>query len=176
MSSADILRDMIDNVDDQTDHIGVNVGQIQDQIDDLQEQYDAIEDGVTDVTTNELTDYLTNTKLPEFQLIVPEAVLEFGPDYNKIEYGNALDDWRIVDASANILYEYNGIGWDSDQVIIDLMDEWDFGNDYLTRPLTSGASYGLGPYISNLNTAKGILNENSSKLTDSKTVFERFAS
>lgn len=174
--ASDKLREMIDVADDQVDRINTNVGQIQDQVDELQDQDDAIVDAMTDPVADELEDYLTNTKLPQFQLIDPGAYLELGPDYNKIEYGLALDDWRILDSSANVMYEYNGIGWDADAQIIGWLDEWDFGNDYLTRPLTSGAAYGIRPTKTNLNVAKGILEENADKITDSKAAFDRFAS
>ncbi len=173
-TGSDIIRGMVDDADDQVARINGNIDQIDEQIDELQIQDDAIISEVTDVTSTELQDYLTNTKLPFFQLTDPGAIVNLGPAYNAIGYTNLLDDWRILDSSANVMYEYNGVGWDSDANIIAWMDEWDFGNDYLTRPLTTGAAYGIRPYIANLNTAKGILQENADKVEDSKTVFDRF--
>ena len=173
--ASDKLRDMIDTADEQVNNINGSVDQVQVQIDDLQTEDDAIVDGMLDPVADELQTYLNDVKLPEFQLIDPWATLQIGPQYNVIGYTNQLIDWRILDSSANIMYEYSGVGWDGDTTIIDLLDEWDFGNDYLTRPMTSGATYGIRPYKASLNSAKSILQSNADKITDSKDAFERFA-
>lgn len=174
-TSSDKLREMIDNADDASENINGSVDQIQSQIDELQDEDDAIVDGVLNPVSTELQSYLTNTKLPIFQTSDPGSTLVIGSQYNVIGYTNQLTDWKILDSTSNVVYEYNGTGWDGDTTIIDLLDEWDFGNDYLTRPLTSGATYGIRPYKTNLETAKAMLENNADKITDSKTVFERFA-
>jgi len=172
MEPADKLKEMIDDAPEQVANIGSSVDQIQEQIDELQEQDDAIVDGMLNPVADELHQYLVDTKLPTFPV---GSYVSLGPNYNSIGYTNQLTDWRIYDTSAVVLYEYNGTGWDTDSTIIDLLDEWDFGNDYLTRPLTSGASYGIRPYRSNLENAKSILEENSDKIDESQTMFERFS-
>jgi len=45
----------------------------------------------------------------------------------------------------------------------------------LTRPLTSGATYGLIPYKANLNSAISILTNNKNKLDNSVSYFEDYA-
>jgi len=170
------LTQMINESTDQVAAINSSIDQVQAQIDDLTQQSEAIENAVLNVAANDLTYYLDNTKLPQFQLIDPGASVVYGPTYNSIIYENELTDWKIVDSSNVTMYQYLGVGWDNDQIIIDLIDEWDYGNDYLTRPVTSGASYGIRPYISSLQSAKSLLLENADKVGDTKTFFERFAS
>lgn len=174
--ASDKLKNMIDVADEQVTNINGNVEQIQAQIDELQEEDDAIVDGMLNPVADELQTYLNDVKLPDFQAIDSGATLDIGSQYNVIGYNNQLTDWKILDSTAGVMYEYNGIGWDGDMTIIGLIDEWDFGNDYLTRPLTSGASYGVRPYKTNLNNAKGILQSNADKITESKDAFNRFAS
>lgn len=181
----DLLRQMIGNVDDTVSGIIGNVSQIAEIISDIQDQVDAITNAVADVCQNDLVDKLENVKLPSFQMTNPGAYMDYDASFGDIGYGNDLAGWRIMapapppifPAPPNpdiVVYEYGGIGWDSDTTIIEKVGDWNFGNDYLTRPLTSGASYGLLPYQSNLNTAKSMLEANITKLEDSKTIFSRY--
>ncbi|MEE9571902.1 MAG: hypothetical protein V3W20_02510 [Candidatus Neomarinimicrobiota bacterium] len=172
-ASSDKLREMINNVEDQVEGIDSSITQIQAQIDDLQAQDDAIVDGILDIVAPDLETYLNDVKLPGF----PGGELIIGPTYNVIEYEAELTDWEIRDStSLNPLYQYEGIGWDGDTDIISFVTEWDFGNDYLTRPLTTGASYGIRPYKASLESAKSLLEDNKDKIEESETVFEGFAS
>lgn len=171
--ASDKLRDMIDTADEQVDNINGSVDQVQVQIDELQEEDDAIVDGMLNPVASDLQTYLNDVKLPNYE---PGSSVVIGPQYNVIGYTNQLTDWWIIDSTGNTVYQYAGIGWDSDPEIIAFLDEWDFGNDYLTRPMTSGATYGIRPYKANLNSAKSILQSNADKIEDSKDAFERFAS
>jgi len=173
MTSADILRQMINEATDQVANLTSNITQIGSQISSLQIEDDAIVDGVLNIVSSEVQTYLSDIKLPTFP--VGSSVV-IGPTYNVIGYTNQLTDWEIIDSTGDTIYQYGGIGWDGDTAIVDFLDEWDFGNDYLTRPLTSGASYGIRPYMANLNIANGILEENRDKVYDSISMFERFAS
>jgi hypothetical protein len=182
----DKLREMIGEVDGNVANITSNIVQIDTIIDELQEQIDAITYALTDVDSTALIDYLTDVKLPVWIGTNPTAYLVIDGTYGDIGYGNDLKGWRIEEPAALppfpipapvppdppvVLYEYDGLGWDSDPLIMAWVSDWDFGNDYLTRPLTTGASYGLIPYQNNLTTAKSMLQANSTKLTDSKTIF-----
>ena len=98
----------------------------------------------------------------------------------------------IPSSSWVTIYEYLGVGWDGDTQIVEWQDDWDFGCDYLHHPLgveadgdnspdcvlrvASGvkASYGLYPRIDSLNSAKTILTNNQTKVTDSEAVFDRY--
>jgi len=172
-AASDKLREMIDNVEDQVESIDSSITQVQAQIDELDEQDDAIVDGILDIVAPDLETYLNDVKLPEF----PDGVVDIGPTYNVIGYGNELTDWAIIDSTTSAtIYEYEGTGWDDSTAITNFVTEWNFGNDYLTRPLTTGASYGIRPYKDALEDAKDILNANKNKLETSEDVFEGFAS
>lgn len=179
---SDKLREMINNSSEQSDNLANNISQIEDLKNETDEEIDAITNGVCGVAESDLTDYLTNVKLPEFQLIEPTALLTFGPTYGSINYSSGnITDWKISYIAVLpipgeiILYEYEGDGWDNDTQIITWVDDFDFGNDYLTRPLTSGATYGLNSYKDNLDTAISILTNNKNKIDDSVTYFEDYA-
>lgn len=176
------LKEMIGDVDDTVAGLDNSISQIEDQEDELQEQIDAIKNALTDACQTYLVDRLENVKLPYFQGIDPNAYLEYDPGFGSLGYGNNLTGWRIKapapSSSVSIstpeditLYEFEGSGWDSDENIEKWVSDWDFGNDYLTRPLTTGASYGLIPYKSNLGTARALLLENRDKISDSKDIF-----
>lgn len=172
-AASDKLREMIDNVEDQVEAIDSSISQIQAQIDELQEQDDAIVDGILDIVDPDLETYLEDVKLLEF----PTGYVYIGGTYGEIGYGNELTDWEIRDSTShNPIYVYEGVGWDGDTNIIYFVDSWNFGNDYLTRPLDTGASYGIRPYKAALETGKSTLQENKDKLEESETAFEGFAS
>ena len=171
-AASDKLREMVNNVEDQVEAIDSSITQIQAQIDELNEQDDAIVDGILDVVSPDLETYLEDVKRPEF----PGSIVDIGPTYNVIGYGNELTDWALIDSTTlNPVYVYEGIGWDSDNTIITFVTNWDFGNDYLTRPLTTGASYGIRPYKEALEDARDLLEENKAKIEASETVFEGYA-
>lgn len=184
-TSEQILQEMIDVADEQVMDIGSSIGSIEDQIASLTEKYDAIKESVNDVCNTNLVDRLTNVKLPAFQMTNPGAYLEYDAGFGDIGYGNNLEGWRIKVAAPPpippappdpdiVLYEYEGVGWDGDTDITTAVEDWDFANDYLTRPLGTSGTYGIAPMISSLNMGKGLLEENQSKIQDSKTVFSRY--
>jgi hypothetical protein len=166
---------MIDDAPDQVDAIDSSLGQIQDQIDELTVQRDGIQDELLTVAENDLTGYLDSTKLVELAYLDADVV-DYGPDYGTVDYTTGgITDWRILDTTANVIYQYEGINWDNDPTIQQLIDDFAFGNDYITRPLTTGATYGLNPSISALNDAKSILTANKTQIEDSVDIFEGYA-
>ena len=170
MAAKDVLNAMVNAAPGQVDGLDNNLTNINAQISALQEQADAISTGILDVDATGLMVYLETIKLPEFQLIDPLASVYMGPNYNLIN----LTDWAILDSTANPLYEYLGVGWDDSTAIIQYITDWNFGYDYLTRELTSGATYGLLPQIATLGSAISILTNNRDKIEDSIDVFGRY--
>jgi len=167
-TGADILRGMIDSADSDAEKIESSITSVEDQISDLQEKFDAIRDDMLDVGASDLKDYLENVKKPE----IPEAYeVVYGPDYNVIN----ITDWLILDATANTVYEYLGIGWDDSTAIIDYITEWDFGYDYLYHEMGFDGTYGIYPKINLLQQSKSMLEDNKTKVADSKTKLERYA-
>jgi hypothetical protein len=168
-----VLGDMQQDAPDQIAAISSSIDQIQDQIDELNIEISGVTDELCAVAEQDLIDYLENVKLPSLYYL-DASVVSYGPEFGTINYDTGgITDWRILDTTGNIVYSLN-INWDSDATITKLIDDYEFGNDYLTRPATSGASYGLIPSRDNLLIAKGILTENRSKVSDSITVFEDY--
>jgi len=183
MAASDVLRQMINVSDDQVADIESSIDQINELILDTQTQIDGLQDGMCGVDETSMTIYLQDVKLPEIEALygipgvnTPFSV-DYGPDYGTINYvSGGIDDWAIVDSTGNTMYKYLGTNWDNDITAAGFITDYDFANDYLTRPLTSGASYGLKPYKSNLISAKSLLTQNKNKIAASKTVLEDYAS
>lgn len=184
-TDSDKLREMIVDAPDKSDNLANSISQITDIRDEVNEEISAVQNGMCDVDETSMTVYLTNTKLPFFQITQPTAVLEFGATYGTIVYSTGnITDWEIYYMTVPIppavsvkvvLYAYEGTGWDNDALIIGWADDYSFGNDYLTRPLNSNATYGLIPYRDNLNTAITILTNNKNKIDASVSYFEDYA-
>lgn len=162
---SDTLRGMINSADDEVTALNDSTTQIITQIEELESQRNAIEDAMLDVCANDLSSYLELTKLAE----VGGDYVEFGPDYNVIN----LTDWGIYQNPATLIYEY---GDDDDPDIIDWIGQWNFGFDYINHPFGITGTYGLQPRIDQLYDALDLLVDNKSKISESKTVFENFAS
>jgi hypothetical protein len=176
---SDKLREMINDAPDQSDNLANNISQVQDISDELQEQIDAVQDGLCGVAETDARTYIENTIMPA----VGGDYVTYGATFGTINYttGN-ITDWEIYQVQVVppgssaipdvLVYTYTpGDYPDLDQ----LVDDYDFGNDYLTRPLTSGATYGLIPYKANIDTAISILGENKDKIDDSIGTFENYA-
>jgi len=177
-----LFRSMINDAPSQVADVESSISQIESQIDDLNEQITGVQDGMCAVAESDLTSYLAGTKLAQIEALygtplnTPFSIV-YGPNYGTINYTTGgITDFTIIDVSGTVEYQYLGANWDSDATITKLIQDYAFGNDYLTRPLTSGATYGLIPAKNNLEFAKGLLQENSDKLTDSIGTFEDYAS
>lgn len=180
MAASDILKEMIDKAPDQVENIANSISQVQSQIDDLTTQIDAIQTGMCDVAETDLTTYMNDTKIPALEALyggdTPYMFAE-GGNYGSIDYTTGgITDWEVLDDLGVLVYKYGGLNWDSDTTITKLITDFDFARDYLSRPMTTGATYGLIPARANLNTAKGILNSNKSKIQDSITSLADYAS
>ena len=177
---AEILQQMIDNIPSQVASITDSIAQIQIQIDDLDEQIDGIENGLCAVAESDLTTYLNGTKLTEIEALYggdfdPPFLVDYGANYGTINYASGgITDWEIIDSLSVLVYKYEGLNWDQDSTIIKLITDYAFGNDYLTKPLSDSATYGLKPYKSALTTAKNILGANKTKIENSESIFEDY--
>jgi len=168
------LHTMIGEVNEQCQLVESKIKQIQEQIDEMTNQKDAIKTAILDIIALELGDYLENEKLPKFKKDNSDVELQFGNDYNADHEHGKITSWRIVDKDGLILYEYKHTGWDNDKKIIEFISEWEFGHDYIYRPLTSGASYGIVAHLENLKKVRQMLVENADKVYSSETMFKRF--
>jgi len=194
-SPSDILGYMSAQADEQVTSLASSIGQVDDQIDVTEEEIDGVENGlcggVSD-STGTMTVYLTEDKLTELQAIWPEVpgtlgplYIVFGGSYGSIDYttGN-VTDWEYRQDNLVIIppapvpvppYYVRYVYTPGDDTEIDkFKTDYDFGNDYLTRPLTSGASYGLYDNLAGLNSAKSLLTQDKNKIEASKAIFEDY--
>ena len=174
------LRSMKNAAPDQAENVQGSIDQVQSQIDELNKEIDAVQNGMCDVAASNLSDYLDSTKLEEFLVVDSSAYVVYGPLYGTIDYDDGgITDFRILDSTGLTMYQYEGVGWDDDTSVQTYIDDFAFGNDYLTRPLITDppapASYGLIPNRNNLISAKQLLQRNKNKVAQSETRFERYA-
>ena len=139
-------------------------------MDSIQSEIDAVTDGLCNNAKDQLIDYLENVKMAE----VGGDTVTYGPSFGGIVFpsGN-ISDWSI-DATSVPIYEYLGVGWDGDAKITQLITDYAFGNDYITRPVTGGATYGLKPNWDLVDKGKSILEENKTKIDESISVLSRY--
>ncbi len=176
------IEQLIKEAPDKSAALSLNIDAVDDQIDELTEQATAWEDGVCGVAETDLTAYLSGPKLIELQLIYPAVYLTFGASYGTIDYttGNITDWTYYIDVPNPIpppLTIPTPVYWyipGSDPIIDVFVADYAFGNDQLTRPLTSGATYGLFESIDVLGDGRSILTENKAKIDDSVDVLSRY--
>ncbi len=181
-TQSDTLKDMANNADSEAETTDVQIEQLDKSIADYNEKIDAVENGQCAVAEDNLTGYLDGTKLVEIETLYGTGLntpfsVSYGVNYGIIDYvDGGIIDFEIIDSTGNTMYSYEGVNWDSDATIVKLVDDYAFGNDYLTRPLDSGATYGLIPNRDGLLDAKSILENNKQKGQDSKTSFGDYSS
>jgi len=187
-TESDKLRSMINAAPEQVDNLNNSIAQIEDLMEEVTEEIDAIQDAIMDVAESDIVDYLENVKLPEVSAdSTAEHRVDYGGTFGTSTWGppkGNISDWaiqtfilvppEIVPEWVDI-YVYLGVGWDGDTTITTLITDYSFGNDYLWRPLTDGASYGRNPYFDSLDLGKGYLEENRDKINNSINVFEDYA-
>ena len=179
-TESDKLRSMINAAPEQVDNLNNSIAQIEDLMEEVSEEIDAIQDALMDVAQTDLTGYLEVTKVDEIEVIHGgEVEVVYGATFGTSTWGppkGNISDWEIVDSTSKVaVYVYLGVGWDGDTTITTLITDYSFGNDYLWKPLTDGASYGRYPYYDSLNTGKGYLENNRDKINNSINVFQDYA-
>ena len=168
---SDKLREIINSADDQIDNIDDSTNQIELQIEELEKQRDAIQYGMMDqISFIDLSSYLVITKVPEKGGV--GGYIVFGSDYGVVN----VTDWIIYDGTNNPVYEFGGVGWDNDSTIIDFINKWDFGYDYINHAFNTSGTYGLQVKIDQLYDALNLLQSNRDKIGNSKSVFANYAS
>ena len=169
--NTDRLTTMVKVAPDQVASIEGSIAQVEANVETYTKEKDAIQDGVCGTTKTDAIDIIENTILPD----KGGDHVEYGPTFGVIQWsplGN-LTDWEIRDATSVIpIYVYTP----GDYPDLDIwVDDYEFGNDYLTRPPTTGATYGIIPRITSLTNAADLLNENADKVGLSVDVFNRYA-
>jgi hypothetical protein len=178
MSDQQKLASMLSAAPGLSAGVGSSISSVEDIISDLTEQSSAIQGSITDVAETQARDIIDNT------ILIDKGgdYITYGGTFGTIDYttGN-ITDWQVIKLvppvfpdlvpTPTTIYTYTpGDYPDLDELVSD----YAFGNNYLTRPLTSGATYGILPNIFSLGTAKSILEENKSILDQSVTIFAKY--
>ena len=189
MSLADTqkLKAMVQDAPDQVTGLGSSISSITDSITDLTEQRSAIQNGVCVNAKTLMIAYITANILP----LYPGGYILYGAGFGSIAWSDPgpagnISAWGIYQdivtpnptpppatiTTPTLVYPYTpGDYPEIDQWVSD----YSFGNDYITRPLTSGATYGLTPNINTLGLGKSILQQNQSKISNSIDVLGRYS-
>lgn len=175
---AIIAKEMLDAIDAQVADLNDGIAQIGQFVDDLQKQLNAIEYYMT-IAANNLETYLDGTMVFEIEQINGvSAELVIGSTYNDLNNISTatITDWKIIDSTTSqILYQYEGAGWDGDPIITGFTSDWNFGKDYLLHPLsTFDGNYGLYPRISALNNSRNTTQATKTKISNSGPIFEKY--
>lgn len=107
----------------------------------------------------------------EARLVIKKAQLGgdsivYGPLFNvhgPIPTSGNIVDWHI-DLVGAVIYEFEGIGWDSDSTIIDLNNKWDWTSVYLYQPVGLTGSFGLVPKKEQLEASIEINDANKTQI------------
>jgi hypothetical protein len=176
-TTAAKLREMRDLVPEESDALASSIEQVQDQITELSEQALAIETEIMYPDTSAAITIIETIILPD----KGGDYVSYGSNFGAINWDPAgnLTDWDIMQVILlvpTIIYSYNRGDYPA---LDDLVDDYAFGNDYLTRPLYdsglgSEASYGIYPTITNLELGEEYLTNNKTKIDNSESVFDRY--
>ncbi len=79
-----------------------------------------------------------------------------------------------IDGVWKLVYEYLGVGWDSDPAIQQEIDDYAFIIDHLHKALGTGGTYGIIALEDALTTGQGIVAANKNKITGAETTYDRF--
>lgn len=172
-----LAQEMFDAIEGKVENYEEYLSQIIYFLGQLTLKLNAIEYYMTKAA-NQMEAYLDSTKVIEIEQIYNEPCsLIIGSTYNDlVNISTAtLTDWRIVDSTANTVYQYEGIGWDNDSIITKYISDWDFGKDYLIHPLiTFDGTYGIYPNIDVYTKAKTTIEGSKDKISGSEEVLEDY--
>jgi hypothetical protein len=113
-------------------------------------------------------------------IIHVDYVVTLGPTFNQKTYGTELTDWKITDTTGTTnYYVYQGGPWYNTNVEVDLdveavVSDWNQTNDLVTRPLNSGAFYGMQPLADALQKVEDGLKAGKDKVTNMVSVISKF--
>jgi hypothetical protein len=171
---GDVLaQEMFDAIEGKVENLEEYLAQIIYYLGQLTLKLNAIEYYMTKAA-DQMEIYLDSTKVIEIEQIHNEpCTLVIGSTYNDLANINTatLTNWRIIDSTGNTVYQYLGIGWDNDSIVIKYIADWDFGKDYLIHPLiTFDGTYGIYPNIDVYTKAKNTIEGSKDKISDSEEV------
>jgi hypothetical protein len=101
--------------------------------------------------------------------LVASAVFAIGPGLTTVtlQAGAAIPLGALTAIPGQIVYVYNGVGWDSDAAITQEVESFATGYDHLTHTLGLTGTYGLNERIAQLETGRDLQDAN-------KAAYENF--
>ncbi len=197
-----IISEMVNDAPVQEAAAEQQIEKLDESIADLEDKRDAIAGEVCGGAAEDLETYLIATVLPIVQGnwpavpgVLGEIYLVIGPTYGDIAWsdpgpvGDIIDwDFRqdnlvptppippaVIPGPPDPAYYIRYVYTPGDYPDMEpLRDDFSFGNDYITRPLDTGASYGLDGLIAAYGSGKSIVTANKTKVADSVDVLERY--
>ena len=175
---SEILQSIIDDADVKIADKDSKIATFTDQISETTEQIEAVESGLCEVSKNELESYITDTKIPELEALhggeLPYSFSQ-GENFGEIDFDNGgITDWEVLDNSGSLVYKYGDLNWDDDTFIEEKINDFAFGNMFLTKPLSGAAGYGLRQYKEFLIFSKEQNESSKNDLNQCKTIFSKY--
>ncbi len=183
MSNDQVLASMLSAAPGQSAAVASSISSVEDIISNLTDESTALQGSLTDVAETDAIDIIENTILPLYS----GGYVVYGTGFGTIEYGvgniSAWSIWADIDQPQplpplppvlpvpTLQYPYTPGDYPE---LDELVADYAFGNDYLTRPLTGGATYGIIPNITSMGLAKSTLEENKSILDQSINVLAKY--
>ncbi len=82
--------------------------------------------------------------------------------------------WGGISEVRDLIYEYNGVGWDANQTIIDIINDYDNIQDLIHRDFDQNATYGIKAQIDMMGNGQTLFATNKQKYSDSSNTLSRF--
>jgi|ADurb_Leu_03_Slu_FD_contig_81_689357_length_5857_multi_2_in_0_out_0_1 hypothetical protein len=173
MEYDEILKSMVDAAPSKVTSCATSLSQIDSEINSLTEQANAIYYGMMTPIADYVDWYLNH----KWDTTSGDYTVTFGPTYNQNAPTGTLTDWVVTDSTTgDIVYQYGGIGWDSDPAIIADVADWNWSLDYLWKELGFDGTYGIYDKIAKLQLAKGVIQSDMNKYATSIIKISPFAS
>lgn len=176
------LLEMYRNIPAISENYANNIAELEETRDDLNDQASAIEDAVLAVAEASAVVFITNIILP----LYPGGYIVYGPNFGTIDYDDGgITDWAIYEdiitpnptppppfiTTPTIVYSYTpGDYPDLDE----LVGDYAYGNEYLTKPLDADGTYGIYANITNSEVAIDLLTANKTLIDAGEDVFSRY--
>jgi hypothetical protein len=115
-----------------------------------------------------------NTSATQFRVEVVSATYESGPDETHVQMtGDSM--FGALSTINRLIYEWEGIGWDSDADIIENEDLFQASYAHLNDEISTTGTYGITDKLAKLDLAKTVLEADKAKYEDSVDQYDKFA-
>jgi hypothetical protein len=112
--------------------------------------------------------------IPATTITVTVTGAPYPPNSTYVEVNGSIVQ-ATIDGVWKLVYEYLGIGWDSDPDIIQNINDYAFAIDHIHAPLGTDGTYGIIALKEALTQGRNIIYKNLQKTEGMETTYERFA-